>query len=97
MRLRILVVRKTIAIGALLFCLLFPLMASAGDKWQGTDDLVDLKMEKVAGVTAKEPLIDISEGNLGLFIFTTGGFVAGTIFGYQWRKIFGEKAGCNCD
>jgi len=74
-------------------CLMFPLMAGAGEKWQGTDDLVDQKMEQIAGVKAKEPLIDISQGNIGLFIFTVGGFIAGTVFGYHWRKIFGEKAG----
>ncbi len=77
----------------LILGLLFPLTAYAGEKWQGTDDLVDRKMEEVAGVTAREPLIDISEGNLGLFIFAAGGFVAGTVFGYYWRKIFCEKAG----
>jgi len=77
----------------LIFILTFPVAAFAEDKWQGTDDLVDSKMKEVAGVEAREPLIDISQGNLGLFIFTIGGFAAGTLFGYYWRKLFSEKAG----
>ncbi|MFA5881481.1 MAG: hypothetical protein WC834_04725 [Eubacteriales bacterium] len=103
MRLRITMVSLV-----LIFSLLIPLAAYAEQKWEGTDDLVDRKMEEVSGVFAKEPLIDISEGNLGLFLFAAGGFTAGTIFGYQWRKLFGEKVsseddqrilpdgGCNC-
>ena len=85
--------RKTAVVLGLIYCLAFPLTALAAEKWQGTDDLVDSKMQKVTGVAAREPLIDISEGNLGLFIFAAGGFAAGTLFGYQWRKLFSEKAG----
>jgi ABC-type cobalt transport system substrate-binding protein len=88
MRLRIIFV---VILIALVFA--FSTDAYSSEKWQGTDDLVDRKMEQVTGVKAKEPLIDISQGNLGLFIFAAGGFIAGTVFGYQWRKIFIEKAG----
>jgi len=86
-------VRKSAVVLILLVSLFLSMPAAAGDKWQGTDDLVDRKMEEVTGVSAKEPLIDISQGNLGLFLFAAGGFAAGTLFGYQWRKIFIEKAG----
>ncbi|PKM81088.1 MAG: hypothetical protein CVU89_11145 [Firmicutes bacterium HGW-Firmicutes-14] len=86
-------VKKIFLIIALAACLLFPVTARAEDKWQGTDDLVDRKMEELTGVAAREPLIDISQGNLGLFIFAAGGFAAGTLFGYQWRRIFGERRG----
>lgn len=85
--------RKTVIVLALLSSLFFSVPVDAGDKWQGTDDLVDRKMQEVTGVQAKEPLIDISQGNLGLFLFAAGGFAAGILFGYQWRKIFVEKAG----
>ena len=78
---------------SLIFILAFPFTVLATEKWKGTDDLVDQKMQKVTGVAAREPLIDISEGNLGLFIFAVGGFASGTLFGYQWRKLFSEKAG----
>jgi cobalt/nickel transport system permease protein/cobalt/nickel transport protein len=70
-----------------------PQQAEAGEKYLGTDDLVDRKMQEVAGVSAGEPLIDLDQGNLGMFVFVAGGFAAGTVFGYYWRKIFGEKAG----
>ncbi|MFZ5640080.1 MAG: hypothetical protein ACOY4Q_05275 [Bacillota bacterium] len=72
---------------------LLPQPAEAGEKYLGTDDLVDRKMQEVAGVSAGEPLIDLNQGNLGLFIFAAGGFAAGAVCGYYWRKIFGEKAG----
>ncbi len=85
--------RKIIVMLALVICLSFPVTAHAGQKWLGTDDLVHNKVEQVAGVSAKKPLIDISQGNLGLFVFAVGGFAAGTVFGYHWRKIFTEKAG----
>ncbi len=85
--------RKMIfAVLTLSCCLLLALPALAAE-WQGTDDLVDRKMQEVTGVSARPPLIDISKGNLGLFLFAAGGFAAGTLFGYQWRKIFSEKAG----
>ncbi len=76
----------------MLLIFMFPLTVSAGEKWQGTDDLVDSKMEEVTGVSAKEPLVNI-EGNLGLFLFAAGGFAAGAVVGYQWHKIFVAKAG----
>lgn len=73
--------------------LMFTGPVSAGEKYLGTDDLIDKKAQEVAGISAGEPLIDLSQGNLGLFFFTAGGFTAGTIFGYYWRKLFVEKAG----
>lgn len=84
--------RKIIVAVLTLSCLFLALPAVAAE-WQGTDDLVDRKMQEVTGVSARPPLIDISKGNLGLFLFAAGGFAAGTLFGYQWRKIFSEKAG----
>lgn len=85
--------RKLLILFIILLILTAASPAFAGEKWLGTDDLVDAKMEEMAGVRANEPIIDISQGNLGLFIFTAGGFAAGTLFGYNWRRIFSEKAG----
>lgn len=90
-------VKNIIVLFMLVFIVLCPLSASADEKWLGTDDLVDQKMSEANGPEAREPLIDISEGNLGLFLFAAGGFGAGAIIGYQWRKIFGEKAGVRDD
>ncbi len=86
-------IRKFVLVITLVFIILAPGSALANQKWQGTDDLLDKKMQEVTGVPAKKPLIDITKGNLGLFLFATGGFTAGIVVGYQWRKIFGEKAG----
>lgn len=80
-----------------LFCLIVPVTAHAGQNWEGTDDMVDRKMTELAGVSAREPLIDISQGNLGLFLFAAGGFGAGAVAGYQWRKLFLERAGSKDD
>lgn len=85
--------KKLIALCILLLCVTAAAPVFAGDKWLGTDDLVGAKVEEMAGVKADDPFIDISQGNIGLFIFTAGGFAAGTVFGYNWRRIFSEKAG----
>jgi len=45
-----------------------PSMVLAADQWHGTDDMVDSRMEEIIGVSGKEALIDISQGNLGLFL-----------------------------
>lgn len=83
--------RKSIFIMAIMFLLFCTVPAFSAEKWQGTDDLVDNQMKQVSGVSAGKPLIDISSGNLGLFVFACGGFAAGTVCGYQWRKIFSER------
>lgn len=85
--------RKLFSLFIILLILTTAAPAFGGDKWLGTDDLVNAKMEEMVGIRPKQPIIDISKGNLGLFIFTAGGFAAGTVFGYNWRRIFGEKAG----
>lgn len=77
----------------IVFCLVVPATAFAAQNWAGTDDLIDKKMTETAGVSAREPLIDLSQGNLGLFLFAAGGFGAGAVVGYQWRKLFVERAG----
>lgn len=74
-----------------------PVAAHAEKAWQGTDDLVDRKMTEIAGISARGPLVKIAEGNLGLFLFALGGFSAGAVAGYQWRKLFVERAGSNDD
>lgn len=79
-----------VAVLLLAFC---SIPALGAGKYQGTDDLIDKTMQKAAGVKAKKPFIDLSQGNLGLFVFAVGGFAAGTVTGYYWHKIFAEKAG----
>lgn len=64
----------------------------AADKWSGNDVVVGDKIKELSGTEAKEPIISFS-GDLGLFVFAIGGFSAGVIVGYQWRKLFVEKKG----
>lgn len=90
-------IKKAILVLVITASILIPSTAHSEEKWLGTDDLVDSKMKQITGVSAKKPLIDINQGNLGLFVFTVGGFSAGAIFGYQWRRIFHEKAGSKND
>ena len=90
-------IRAAILIAVMMLLLAAPGVALSADKWQGTDDLLDSHIQNTTGVEARKPLIDISQGNLGLFLFTLGGFAAGTVIGYQWRKLFKEKAGVQND
>jgi hypothetical protein len=64
--------------------------ALAVDKWSGNDVVVGEKIKDISGTEAADPIINLT-GDLGLFVFAIGGFAAGTIVGYQWRKLFGEK------
>lgn len=89
-------IKKAVLVLVIAIILFIPSAAMAGQNWQGTDDLLDSKMKQITGVTAKEPLVDVN-GNLGLFLFGAGGFTAGAVFGYQWRRVFHEKAGTNND
>jgi ABC-type cobalt transport system substrate-binding protein len=90
-------IKKAVLVLVIAIVVFIPSASLAGQNWQGTDDLIDSKIQQITGVAAKEPLIDISKGNLGLFLFAAGGFTAGTVFGYQWRRIFVEKAGSKND
>jgi hypothetical protein len=62
------------------------------DKWSGNDVIVGEKIKDISGTDPADPIINLT-GDLGLFVFAIGGFAAGTIVGYQWRKLFGEKKG----
>lgn len=90
-------IKKVVLVLVTAIVLFIPSAALADQKWQGTDDLLDSKMKQITGVAAKKPLVDVNQGNLGLFLFAAGGFTAGTVFGYQWRRLFHEKAGTGND
>lgn len=90
-------IKKVVLVLVTAIVLFTPSAVLAGQKWQGTDDLLDSKMKQITGVAAKEPLVDLNKGNLGLFLFAAGGFTAGTVVGYQWRRIFHEKVGTRND
>lgn len=88
---------KWVVAVALIILAVWTVPALGAGKYLGTDDLIDKTMQKEAGIKARKPLINLSQGNLGLFVFAVGGFAAGTVTGYYWRKIFAEKAGITND
>jgi hypothetical protein len=60
-------------------------------EWSGLDESVIEKYAEESGRTPSEPLLPVENGDLLLFLFTTGGFASGVISGYIWRKLFAEK------
>ena len=65
----------------------------APKSWTGVDEAVVEKIAKEHGREAKQPFIDVGEGDLQLFVFLRAGAVGGFAAGYYWRKLVGEKSG----
>lgn len=61
-------------------------------KWSGVDEAVIEKVAKEHGREAKEPLINIEQGDLPLFLFLLAGAVGGFAAGYYWRVLITEKS-----
>lgn len=60
----------------------------------GADERVNSVAEKYArevGAGERPPLINTDKGDLLLFVFATGGAVAGFWLGYNWRDLFGRQ------
>ncbi len=60
-------------------------------KWTGVDEAVIEKFAKEHGREAKEPFIDVEQGDLLLFLFLLAGAVGGFAAGYYWRILMTEK------
>ena len=60
-------------------------------KWSGVDEAVIEKVAKEHGREAKEPLINIEQGDLPLFLFLLAGAVGGFVAGYYWRVLITER------
>jgi ABC-type cobalt transport system substrate-binding protein len=83
-RLRTLLIAAIVAV-APLWC---PWPAHAADTdWQGVDDKFE-EIAKSAGHPAREPYINLIQGDLGLFMFLVAGAVGGFIAGYTFRNLF---------
>lgn len=67
-----------------------PLARAADAGWQGVDDKME-EIAKAAGHPAREPYINLIQGNLGLCMFLVAGTVGGFIAGYNFRKLFPSK------
>ncbi len=90
--------RKTAA--ALVMLLVIPAMLSftidsqaAEKKWTGVDEAVVEKVAREHGRTPKEPLIDMEQGDLPLFMFLVAGVIGGFAAGYYWRALIVERKG----
>ena len=64
----------------------------AGEKWAGVDEAVVEKIAKEHGREKQEPLINIDQGDLLLFVFLIAGTVGGFAAGYYWRILMVERA-----
>jgi len=60
-------------------------------KWTGVDEAVIEKVARDHGREAKEPFIDVEQGDLLLFLFLVAGAVGGFAAGYYWRILMTEK------
>jgi cobalt/nickel transport system permease protein len=62
-------------------------------KWAGVDEAVIEKVAKEHGREASEPLINMKQGDLSLFLFLVAGALGGFAAGYYWRILVVEKRG----
>ena len=70
---------------------LFTAHPAEAAKWTGVDEAVIEKVAKEHGREAREPLINIEQGDLPLFLFLLAGAVGGFAAGYYWRVLIAEK------
>ncbi len=63
-------------------------------KWTGVDEAVIEKVAKEHGREASEPLINMDQGDLPLFLFLIAGALGGFAAGYYWRSLIAEKPQC---
>ena len=56
--------------------------------WSGVDEVVLEKTAHAAGRESWGPLIEIEEGDLGLFVFMLAGLVGGFFLGYYYHQLF---------
>lgn len=60
-------------------------------QWSGVDEVVIEKVAKDHGREAGESLIDLEQGDIGLFLFLIAGALGGFAAGYYWRSLLVEK------
>ena len=62
-------------------------------KWSGVDETVVEKFASDAGRPARDPYINVGEGDMLLFCFLLAGSVGGFVLGYYFRVLFKETGG----
>lgn len=65
--------------------------AQAEGKWSGVDETVVEKFAEQAGRPARDPYINVGEGDMLLFCFLVAGAVGGFVLGYNYRRLFREE------
>jgi len=93
-KMRVIKAREAAMIGAAFIAVTILLMVAApaeAAKWTGVDEAVIEKIAKEQGRESKEPLINMEQGDLPLFIFLMAGAVGGFAAGYYWRLLIAEK------
>ena len=90
--LRFLEILKPITVAVLLIFFSLQSPAVGSDKWAGVDETVVKKYAQEQGRKAWEPIINIDQGDLPLFLFLLAGAVGGFIAGYYWRILMVEKS-----
>lgn len=61
--------------------------------WSGMDESVVEAFAAEHGREASGPVLPVEEGDILLFLFCLGGFAAGVVVGYLWRKVLVESPG----
>lgn len=61
---------------------------AAESEWPGIDEAVVKKFAEQAGRPAREPYINIAQGDIQLLAFLLAGCLGGFIAGYYWRDLF---------
>jgi cobalt/nickel transport protein len=86
--------KKSFTIGGLVFALVLPVLVGLADadrKWPGVDEAVVQKFAENAGRPAREPLLNLGEGDIQLFFFLIAGAVGGFVAGYYYRDLFAPR------
>ena len=89
---RIKIVRLPLVI-IFLFVIIPLLYAQESKKWIGVDESVIEKIAAEHGRVAWTPFINTDQGELLLFVFLLAGVIGGFVLGYNFRRLFTEKAG----
>jgi cobalt/nickel transport system permease protein len=98
-KMRVIKAREVAVIGAVLIALTI-FFSGVGPaeaaKWTGVDEAVIEKIAKEQGREPKDPLINMEQGDLPLFVFLVAGAMGGFAAGYYWRVLIVEKGPPRC-
>ncbi|OGO24978.1 MAG: hypothetical protein A2144_10290 [Chloroflexi bacterium RBG_16_50_9] len=92
---------KVIAIGIAVLILVIAVVGSVAlstnntvreeGLWSDATDVLSGQAAEQVGREARDPFINTEQGNMLVFFFCLGGVAAGSIIGYNWRRLFTEE------